>query len=202
MLAGMPYYRRVRRPGGTFFLTLVTQNRAPLFADDAARALLRGAIEWCRELHPFTVDAIVLLPDHLHVLMTLPAGEDDYPVRVANLKAGFTRAHLAAGGVEQGRSASRVRQRARGVWLKRFWEHTIRDAEDLRNHYDYVCYNAVKHGLVECPHEWPHSSFKRLVGERRYDADWCCRCERPGGGRRPAFEEPAAFEAIARAAGE
>ena len=116
----MPFYRRIRREGGTFFLTLVTENRAPILADEEPRAFLRSAIERCRTLHPFTLDAIVLLPDHLHLLMTLPPGDDDYPRRLANLKTGFTRAYLAAGGDEQARSASRVRQRARGVWLKRY----------------------------------------------------------------------------------
>jgi len=197
----MPYYRRRRRAGGTFFLTLVTQNRAPLFTTDATRALLRTAIDRCRELHPFTLDAAVLLPDHVHLLLTLPQGDDDYPLRLANLKANFTRAYLATGGEEQERSAARVRQRTRGVWLKRYWEHTIRDADDLRNHYDYVCYNAVKHGLVACPHAWPHSSFHRLVTDRRYAADWCCRCDR-GHGPIPLIPEPPAFAAIAEASGE
>ena len=198
----MPYYRRLRRAGGTYFLTVVTENRAPIFAAEAARAMLRAAIDRCRALHPFSLDAIVLLPDHLHLLVTLPPGDDDYPLRLANLKSGFTRAYLAAGGIEQDRSASRVRQRARGVWLKRFWEHTIRDGEDLNNHYDYICYNPVKHGLASCPHAWPHSSFHRLVGERRYRPDWCCRCERPHLGRAAATPEPPAFEAIARMSGE
>jgi len=198
----MPYYRRFHRPGGTFFLTLVTENRAPLFAADGPRALLRAAFDRCLLLHPFVVDAIVLLPDHLHLLMTLPPGDGDYPVRLANLKAGFTRAYLAAGGSEQARSASRIRQRARAVWLKRYWEHTIRDAEDLRNHYDYICYNPVKHQVATCPHAWAHSSFARLATAGQYSADWCCQCDRPGRGRAPSVPEPPAFEAIARAAGE
>src|SRR4051812_44090077 len=198
----MPYYRRRRLPGGTFFLTLVTENRAALFANDGARALLRAAIERCRELHPFVVDAIVLLPDHLHLLITLPPGDDDYPTRLANLKAGFTRGYLAAGGAEQVRSASQIRQRGRAVWLKRYWEHTIRDDEDLRNHYDYVCYNPVKHGVASCPHAWPHSSFGRLVAAGRYPVDWCCQCNRPGGGHAPLIPERSEFAAIARAAGE
>jgi putative transposase len=195
----MPFYRRLRRAGGTFFLTLVTENRAPIFAAEGPRLLLRGALIRCRTLHPFILDAIVLLPDHLHLLMTLPSGDDNYPRRLANLKAGFTRAYIAAGGSEQQRSASRVRQRARGVWLKRYWEHTIRDREDLSNHYDYICSNAVKHGLVKCPHEWPHSSFSALVAAGRYPAAWRCRC---GADQLHTPPDPPAFEAIARSAGE
>ena len=191
----MPNYVRAFRPGGTFFLTLVTQRRATLFADPGNRALLHGAIARCQLFHPFVIDAIVLLPDHLHLLITLPEGDADFSVRIGHIKARFTRDYLASGGAEQLRSASRLRQRARGVWQRRFWEHTVRDEEDLRRHLDYVHYNPVKHEYVACPHAWPHSSFHRFVTEKRYEKGWCCRCD-----GKPATEPD--FEDIARAAGE
>lgn len=175
----IPNYVRAFRPGGTFFLTLVTERRAPLFASESARSILRAAMEHCRRHHPFTLDAIVSLPDHLHMLMTLPDDDADFSIRVRNLKSTFTRAYLAADGTEQHRSTSRLRQRARGVWLKRFWEHTIRDEDDLLRHFDYIHYNPVKHGHAPCPHAWPHSSFHRFVADGRYAADWCCQCQRP-----------------------
>jgi len=191
----MPNYVRVFRPGGTFFLTLVTERRAPLFAEAGTRVLLRGAIARCRLFHPFSVDAVVLLPDHLHLLMTLPEGDADFSVRIAHLKAGFTRDYLASGGAEQPRSTSRLRQGARGVWQRRFWEHTVRDEEDLRRHLDYVHYNPVKHEYVVCPHAWPHSSFHRFVTEKRYEKGWCCQCARESA----VVQE---LEDVARAAGE
>ena len=192
----MPHYVRAFRPGGTFFLTLVTQRRAPLFADAAVRELLHEAIARCQSFHPFTIDAIVLLPDHLHLLITLPRGDSDFSGRVAQSKSRFTRAYLACGGPEQARSASRLRQRARGVWQRRFWEHTIRDEEDLRHHFDYVHYNPVKHKYLTCPHLWPHSSFHRFVVQNRYAPGWCCRCAGE------AFMRVKAWEDIAQAAGE
>ena len=69
-------------PGGTYFFTLVTYNRQPLFRDVAARRLLRKAFVRCRRDRPFELDAIVLLPDHLHCIWTLPKGDADffYPV--------------------------------------------------------------------------------------------------------------------------
>lgn len=191
----MPNYKRAFRPGGTFFLTLVTERRAPVFASESARSILRMTFENCWRHHPFILDAIVCLPDHLHMLMTLPEGDADFSIRMTNLKAAFTRAYLAAGGTEQGRSASRVRQRSRGVWLKRFWEHTIRDQDDLLRHLDYIHYNPVKHGHAACPHAWPHSSFHRFVTEGRYRADWCCQCE-----QRSAA--PVELDHIGRSAGE
>ena len=192
----MPNYRRVFRPGGTFFLTLVTERRAPLFADGSARGLLHDAIARCQLFHPFAIDALVLLPDHLHLLMRLPKGDADFPVRIANIKAGFTRMYLASGGLEQSRSDSRLRQRTRGVWQRRFWEHTLRDEEDLRRHFDYVHYNPVKHKYVACPHAWPHSSFHRFVAENRYEKQWCCRCD---GEPAPSKMD---WDDIAKAAGE
>jgi putative transposase len=191
----MPNYVRAFRPGGTFFLTLVTERRAPTFADQSARAILHDAIERCRLHHSFVLDAIVLLPDHLHLLMTLPEGDTDFSVRITNLKSNFTRRYLAIGGIEQSRSHSRLRQRSRGVWQRRFWEHTVRDLTDLRRHLDYIHYNPVKHEYARCPHEWPHSSFHRFVAEGRYERNWCCQCD-------GLAIKPIKLNEIARSAGE
>jgi putative transposase len=179
----MPNYRRVFVPGGTFFFTLVAENRAPYFAAELARNRLHDAIAACQQRRSFELDAFVLLPDHLHLLMTLPPGDADYSTRVAAIKVGFTRAQLAAGGAEQPRSHSRVRKRRRGIWQRWFWEHTIRDMTDFNTHLDYIHYNPVKHGLAHCPHEWPFSSFARHVSAGKYGADWLCACA--GGPVRP-----------------
>jgi putative transposase len=191
----MPNYRRAFQPGGTFFLTLVTEQRAPHFESEDARAMLRHAIEHCRKLHPFLLEAIVLLYDHLHLLITLPEGDFDFSRRITNIKSTFTRSFLAAGGDEQPRSHSRLRQRARGIWQRRFWEHTIRDETDRIRHLDYIHYNPVKHGYVPCPHAWPHSSFHQFVSQQRYESDWCCQCK---GRILPAMN----FDDIAKSAGE
>lgn len=172
----MPSYRRFYQPGGTFFFTLVTDGRVPLFSDATARELLRGAITETRESRPFKIDAMVLLPEHLHLLMTLPADDSDYSTRIAHLKARFTHAWLE-GHSEQYRSSYRVRTRRRGVWQPRFWEHLIRDRDDFNNHLDYICYNPVKHGHCQCPHQGEQSTFHRAVEMRLYEADWLCGCD-------------------------
>ena len=87
----MPDYRRLYRPGGTYFFTLVTERRAPLFASPPARTLLGEVMRECSQRYPFKIPAIVLLPDHLHGLWTLPAGDDDFSIRWAFIKANFTR---------------------------------------------------------------------------------------------------------------
>ena len=60
----------------------------------------------------------------------------------------------------------------RGLWQRRFWEHTVRDAEDFARHVDYVHFNPVKHGLVGRAGDWAYSSFRPAVVRGRYPADW------------------------------
>jgi putative transposase len=173
----MPYYRRALVPGGTYFFTLVTENRAPLFEEAAARRILRGAIAECRVRHPFDLRAIVLLPDHLHLMLALPSDDADFSSRIALIKARFTHEFLAAGGTEQPRSDARHRKRRRGVWQRWFWEHAIRDQDDYNSHLNYIHYNPVKHGLVSCPHDWRYSSFHTHVRQGVYEQSWQCVCD-------------------------
>jgi putative transposase len=172
----MPNYRRAFLPGGTFFFTLVTHDRRPILCEPAARAMLHGAFDECRRERPFDLLAVVLLPDHLHAIWRLPAGDPDYASRWSFIKSAFTRGWLAAGGAESAVSASRRRNRRRGVWQRRFWEHCLRDQDDLNRHADYIHYNPVKHGFARCPHEWEWSSFERWMGANFYERDWCCVC--------------------------
>jgi putative transposase len=130
----------------------------------------------------------VLLPDHAHLVITLPSGDTDFSTRIGALKARFTHQWLSAGGPETPQSTSRERQEYRGVWQKRFWEHVVRDEDDLAACCDYVHYNPVKHGYVACPHLWEWTTFHRWVRERRYEADWCCACD--AGGANPRLVIP------------
>jgi putative transposase len=116
--------------------------------------------------------AIVLLPDHLHTIWTLPAGDSAYPLRWQKIKEEFTRRYLVAAGDEGYRSPSRRRRRDRGVWQRRYWEHNCVEEEDLKNHLDYLHWNPVKHGLVRRVSEYPWSSFHRFVTFGEYDAEW------------------------------
>jgi putative transposase len=149
----MADYRRAHQPGGTFFFTLVTENRAPFLTSDAARQLLHQCIESCIRTKPFTMEAIVLLSHHLHSIWTLPPNDTDFSSRWALIKATFTRKWILAGGAEQHRTGARLHARRRGVWQRRFWEHCIHDEDDFARHLDYLHYNPVKHGFARCPHE-------------------------------------------------
>ncbi|MGB5969561.1 MAG: transposase [Spirulinaceae cyanobacterium] len=172
----MPKYRRAYLPGGTFFLTLVTYQRTPLFSQPENIQLLRAALAKTRSEKPFEIIGVVVLPDHLHFLWTLPPGDIAYSNRVSRLKVLFTRSLRGKKYFPQNVSASRRKQRESDVWQRRFWEHLIRDELDLERHLDYIHYNPVKHGLASCPHEWEYSSFTRFVERGQYARDWGCCC--------------------------
>lgn len=170
----MPNYRRAFVPGGTFFFTVVTYNRYPLFDDVTAVRLLGQAIREEQQSHPFTIDAIVLLPDHLHTIWTLPHGDSNYSARIGRIKTAFSSKWRDAGGIEQQVTAAEEREGRAGIWQKRFWEHTCEDVEDFDTRFDYIHFNPVKHGYVECPVDWPHSSFRRWVQKGVLDNRWAC----------------------------
>jgi len=170
----VPDYRRYFVEGGTYFFTLVTAHRQPLFNDPWARYLLGRAMRQQRDTRPFETVAIVLLRDHLRAIWALPPGDSDYSSRWQAIKATFTLEWLRLGGQEATVSAGYEAQRRRGVWQPRFIEHTIRDEDDFSAHADYLHYNPVKHGLAKCPKDWPWSSFHRFVQLGHYDPHWGC----------------------------
>ena len=159
-------------PGGTYFFTCVTCQRWPILTTDLGRQCLHEAITDVRDRHPFDLVAIVLIPDHWHTIWTLPPGDDRYPMRWQLIKQVFTKLWLAAGGDEQVQSVSRQLHGMRGVWQKRYWEHTVRDADDLERCIDYIHWNPRKHGLVARVCDWPWSSFQRFVAAGQYDINW------------------------------
>lgn len=172
----MPNYRRAFQPGGTFFFTLVTNRRRGFLCHPKARKCLHTVLGQVQSERPFEMMAIVLLPNHFHCVWKLPEGDTDFSTRWACIKKDFTKLWLAAGGCEESISSARLGHRERGVWQRRFWEHTVRNEDDLHRHVDYIHYNPVKHGLAACPHQWPYSSFQRWVSDGYYNKDWLCNC--------------------------
>lgn len=163
----MPDYRRNRIPGGTYFFTVnLLDRRRRLLVEHVDE--LRAAVRSVRNRQPFHIDAWVVLPEHLHCLWTLPPGDADYSRRWKAIKTAFAKA------VPREESLSEVRRarHERGIWQRRFWEHTIRDDRDYAAHMDYIHFNPVKHGWVERVVDWPYSSFHRLVRAGVYSLDW------------------------------
>jgi putative transposase len=168
----MPNYLRSRVEGGTYFFTVVTYQRLPILTNGIARRILREAWARTAQWYPFETVAVCLLPDHLHCIWTLPAGDSDYSVRWNGIKGLFTKGYLREIGPGEERNESRMKRREAAIWQRRFWEHTIEDEVDFETHLDYVHYNPVKHGYVSRPIEWPWSTFRRYVNQGIYDSDW------------------------------
>jgi putative transposase len=168
----MPDYRRWFVPGGTYFFTVVTCHRYPFFRDPTARRMLGKAFRDVKSECPFEVFAIVLLWDHLHCLWTLPTGDANYPARWKAIKDQFTSDWLADGGHEEQVTPSQQRRGHRGIWQRRYWEHTIENEKDLERHFDYIHFNPVKHEYVSRAADWPWSSFHRYVASGHYPAEW------------------------------
>ena len=160
-------YRRADIAGGTYFFTVNIAERGRTTLVDYVD-VLRAVTREVKSRHPFHIDAMVILPDHLHALWTLPEGDCGYPMRWMLIKAGFSR-RIHTG--EQ-RNASRKSKGERGIWQRRYWEHLIRDDDDYERHVDYIHHNPVKHGHVERATDWPHSSIHRYIEAGIVDRDW------------------------------
>ncbi|MEX2671405.1 MAG: transposase [Phycisphaeraceae bacterium] len=163
----MPDYRRWRIQGGSYFFTVNLMNRSSRLLVEHV-GLLREAFGTVRRAHPFHIDAIVILPEHLHAVWTLPAGDTDYSTRWRLIKSHFSRGLPS---IER-RSASRRRQHERGIWQRRFYEHTLRDENDFAQHVDYIHYNPVKHGHVMKPTDWAFSSLHRYIQRGIVEPGW------------------------------
>jgi putative transposase len=183
----MSLYRRYFIPGGTYFFTVVTYERRPILTTPIGRSCLGKALRTVKSKRPFMLVALVLMPDHLHAVWTLPRGDSDYSRRWSQIKKTFTRLFLASGGSKGARCSSRLRRRDRSVWQRRFWEHTCRDEDDLKGCIDYIHWNPVKHGLVEHVQDYPWSTFHRFVRLGEYDLG-DRRPSAPNGANMPGWE--------------
>jgi len=163
----MTNYRRNFFAGGSFFFTVnLAERRLRLLTDNIDK--LRVAFRETRRRHPFEIAAMVVLPDHLHTIWTLPEGDAEFSTRWRLIKSAFSRG-LAT---DEQISQSRASKGERGIWQRRYWEHTIRDDNDFARHVDYIHINPVKHRLVKRVRDWPYSSFHRMVKLGLYPEDW------------------------------
>jgi len=152
-------YRRVFNSGASYFFTVVTAQRQPIFENDKAVFLFCDALRHVMKTHPFTQDAFVIMPDHIHCIWSLPVDDGDYSTRWRLIKSWFTKRAFLLG--IEGK-----------CWQPRYWEHCLRDDKDYQGHLEYIHYNPVKHGLVDSPMEWQDSSFKQYVAFGLYQHNW------------------------------
>ena len=163
----MTNYRRFRVPGGTYFFTVnLLERRSDLLVRHIDA--LREAVRRTRRERPFYIDAWVVLPEHMHCVITLPEGDDDFSNRIKAIKIRFVRAIPA----NERRTRVRAGRGERAIWQRRFLGHAIRGDADYARHMDYVHYNPVKHGYVTFARDWRYSTFHRFVRAGFYPADW------------------------------
>jgi putative transposase len=162
----MVRYRRNFLPGGTYFFTVTLSDRRSAALVDHVGAL-RDAFRVARRERPFAVQAIVILPDHLHAIFTLPPDDADFSGRWRRIKG-----HFSSALIDKGAQLKRNANGDLALWQRRFWEHTIRNETDFARHVDYIHFNSVKHGLVSRVCDWPYSSFHRYVREKVLPQDW------------------------------
>jgi len=157
-------YRRIFLNNYSYFLTIVTHRRKPILIEyiDA----LRTAFRLSKTKYSYTIDAIVILPDHLHMVIT-PKVATDYPKIIAYIKRSFIYG-LPQELKDEGRaeiSSAKYNRRHGGIWQERFYEHTIRDEKDWQETMEYIKHNPIKHNLVEDLNDWKYSSFHKKIGK-------------------------------------
>ncbi len=166
----MSRYIRYRQKGGCYFFTVNLLDRQSRLLTTHIHEL-RGAFRFMQQkFTPVHVDGMVVLPDHIHAIWTLPQGDDDFSNRWRVFKAAFTKQINSQ--YYRGVSSSRYKKGEKGIWQRRFWEHIIRGDSDFENHMNYLHYNPVKHGYVASVVDWEFSTFHRLVREGLYSNDW------------------------------
>ncbi len=152
----MVKYRRNYIAGGTYFFTVTLKNRNSNLLVKHIHEI-KQAMQEVKASMPYKTLAAVILPDHLHTIWQLPDGDNNYSSRWRRIKSLFTQ-YLNF--IYQAKTPS---YNSRSFWQSRFWEHTIKNEDELINHINYIHYNSVKHGLTDKPYNWPHSSFKYYV---------------------------------------
>ena len=162
----MVKYRRYRVRGGVYFFTVVLKDRR---SDLLVRHvdILRKAILNVKEVYPFEINSIVVLPDHIHAIWTLPEGDDDFSRRWNLIKGNFTKRVN-----EYHRNIKKDNRNEYNLWQSRYWEHMIKNEIDYEKHVNYIHYNPVKHGLVKRIREWRYSSFHRFVRQGILPINW------------------------------
>ena len=154
-------YKRLLIPNSYIFLTVVTYNRQPILIKNIG--ILRESFKNSKEKYKYDIYAVIINKDHFHIIIK-PENINNYPKIIAEIKRYFTK-HINKDYVLNKNNEA-------NIWQRRYWEHTIRDEEDLNKHTDYIHYNSMKHYNI-APKDWEYSSFKKFVENGFYEPDWC-----------------------------
>lgn len=160
-------YRRVFIPNSYVHIVVATYNRQPILTKYINS--LRQSFKDVSLHYNFIIAAICILPDHFHLLIR-PENIDEYPKIISSIKYNFSRsiifddAHIVSSGYKN--------KREKGLFQRRFYEHTLMNEQEFENHVNYIHYNPVKHGFVSSVIEWQFSTFHKYLKAGFYDVNW------------------------------
>jgi len=154
----MANYKRLFLERHSYYLTIVTHRRNPILIDNID--ILRESFRESKKYYKYVIDAIVILPDHIHMIIT-PKNTIDYPKIVRAIKYNFSvgcDCHRTDIKNEE-QSQSRYKRGLTPIWQKRYYEHTLRNEKDYVRCLEYMKNNPIKHGLVENSKDWRYLSL-------------------------------------------
>jgi putative transposase len=166
-------YRRVYISNSYVHLIIVSYERKHIFIDNIE--ILRTAFKNTMQNYKFEILAICVLPDHIHLILN-PENIKEYSKIISSIKHSFS---YIVGQVcptdlcsQEDLKIGYKNKREKGLFQRRFYEHTILNQDELNNHINYIHYNPVKHGYVQSVKDWEYSSFHKYVKNNLYDKNW------------------------------
>lgn len=168
----MPNYRRYYVPNSIVAFTVVTYNRQPIFSKPESAKLFLNLLDTLSNKFHYECQAYSILPDHVHLLIQLSPDFPIFSMFIRELKRLFSIEYQKSDLILPISNASRQKHHEVTIWQRRFWDHIIKDEQDLQNHIDYIHLNPVKHGLVQDPSKWAWSSFAEYVDQGFYSNGW------------------------------
>ena len=150
-------YKRLFIDNSLIFITFCNQNKIPILIDNIE--ILKIALFKTIRIYKFKLIAYCVMNNHIHCIIK-PKDIIQYPQIIKSFKYAVTK------------NVGLVKPTYSKIWQNRYWEHTIRDEEDLYRHLDYIHYNPTKHYNI-APKDYPYSSFHKFVKNGYYDINWC-----------------------------
>lgn len=165
----MSNYRRYFNSNQPAFITFVTQNRKEILIENVD--ILRESFKYSQTKYEYEIIASVVLKEHCHIILSAE-NQNDIPKIIRAIKFDFSK-NIPINYLEDVElSMSAIKRGEKGIWQRRYYDHIIRDEQDLYKHLDYIHYNPTKHYNIS-PKDWKYSSFDKFVKLGLYDSDWC-----------------------------
>jgi putative transposase len=137
--------------GYSYFVTTVTHERHPIFAEDKICRVLLITVEYFKLILDYKVYAYCIMPDHLHLIIH-PIGKYDLSYIMQMIKGSFAR------------KFNKMNNFNGQVWQKRFYDEGIRDTSMLMQKIEYIHNNPIRKNFVILAKDYPYSSYHHYFG--------------------------------------